>query len=208
MIKQLSSTCYEWKGGGFDVRFIGDEPIAESRQHCPRLPVVAAPQRSEKRLPREDLLPHRNIIEPIMGKYGRFDLCGSYRRGKDTVKDMDYVIECPQDSFLVLRSELAKAGVEFHRGATEIMNGTLNGVACDFFRADPESYTSILIWRTGSARHNIICAVIARKRGMRILRKGIVCRDGILRHPMAEPEFYKILGMRYLAPNEREMEPW
>lgn len=207
MIKQLSSTCYEWTGGGFEFNFLKESPVYDSRPPATvvNFPAVSAPDPTSERFSRAQIIPLQKIIDPILKKYGRFELCGSYRRGKPTVKDMDYIIETSREGFGNLRTELTQAGIEFHRGANEIMNGHLNGIAVDFFRCCPESYTSILIWRTGSARHNIYCATIARRRGMRVLRAGIE-RAGVVIHPKTEAEFYSILGVPYMRPDQRDME--
>lgn len=213
MINQLSGSCYEWVGGSFDVNFIDYSTTAE-KVYNPLRAVPSAhsfrspdyPEVSTSRFPRGQLAPMKKVIDSILAGYGRYDLCGSYRRGKPTVKDLDYVVECSREDFALLRDELNNTGVKIHRGANEIMNGSLDGIPCDFFRADPESYTSILIWRTGSAKHNIYCARVARRRGMKVKRAGIQKRNGEMLHPATEHEFYKILGVPYMRPNERDMD--
>jgi len=208
MIVQLSSTCYEYTPGDTDVFFLPDNegnPKPVSFVNFPR--PTAPPQPSEKRYTRLEILPLQKMIAPVLAKYcgtGKFELCGSYRRQKPTVKDLDYVVQCSHETFLKIRLELTEWGIEFHRGAGEIMNGTINGIAVDFFRADPESYTSIIIWRTGSMNHNILCASIARKKGMKVLRTGIRLQDGSQVHPYSEQEFYDILGMNYIPPEKRD----
>ena len=209
MINQLSGTCYEWNGGGFDVNFLDGSTTAK-KNYTPLMPVPDfhsfrppdAHKQSEKRIPREQIQPFKKFINEILAKYGRFDLCGSYRRERPTVKDLDYVVQCSREDFAYLRDELNHAGVRIFRGRNELMNGVFNGIHCDFFRADPDSYISILIWRTGSARHNIYCATIAKQQGMRIRRNGIEI-DGTVIHPKTELEFYEILGVPYIPPNKR-----
>lgn len=208
MITQINGQCFEYRGGGFDVDFLDDSaPVSRlPSAEILRFPVSAAPVHTGDRFTPDQIIPLQKIITPVLAKYGqRFELCGSYRRGKATVKDLDYVIECTRENFALLRAELTVAGVEFHRGANEIMNGYLQGVAVDFFRGDAESYISILIWRTGSANHNIYCATVARRRKMRILRTGIE-KDGATIHPKTEAEFYSILGVPFMRPDQRDME--
>jgi len=208
MIKQLSGCCYEWVGGDFNVKFL-DDFSHEKRHDFQKIPRFYKPLSDRKptdkvkRFTQAEILPVRDIIEPIICKYGRFDLCGSFRRGKDTVKDLDYVINTSRQEFIRLRSELTMAGVNFQRGAMEIMNGSINGIACDFFRADSDSYTSILIWRTGSKDHNIYCAAVAMRKGLRVVRNGIKLKDGTIFHPKTEDEFYHHLGVKPMLPNER-----
>jgi DNA polymerase/3'-5' exonuclease PolX len=210
MINQLSSTCYEWNGGNFDVTFL-EEGVPPKERFIPSefqsIPKPAiAPQSTMQRFTREQIRPIQVMVAPILAKWStRFELCGSYRRGKNTVKDMDYVVECSKETFLNIRTKLSEAGIDFHRGATEIMNGRVGDIGIDFFRADPASYITILIWRTGSARHNIYCASIAKKKGMKILRTGLRMRDGTVFNPRTEKEFYMALGIRFRLPCERDM---
>jgi DNA polymerase/3'-5' exonuclease PolX len=101
---------------------------------------------------------------------------------------------------------LTAAGVVFHRGAGEIMFGVLQGVGVEFYRADPHSYTSILIWRTGSMEHNVYCAMVARRKGMRIRRTGIERQNRSMAYPATEADFYAALGIAYMRPDERSVE--
>lgn len=204
MIRQLSSVCYEWTGGDFNVQFLDDPAIPWPKNVIPlKRDTAPAPASTGVRYTREELQPYLDVVEPILARYGRFDLCGSYRRGKPTVKDLDYVVECSQSDFLTLRQDLTAAGVVFHRGACEIMNGHIGPVPIDVFRADPHSYTMLLIWRTGSMEHNVYCARVARKRGMRVRRTGIETKDGMV-YPATEAEFYEALGIPFLAPCDRD----
>lgn len=205
MIKQLSGQCYEWDGGSLDFDFIRDSTASFYQEQSPKIINFPAPASSGIRYSRDQIETLKNIIDPILAKYGRFELCGSYRRGKATIKDMDYIIETSQKNFRLLRNKLAEIGIEFHRGANEIMNGVFNGTPVDFFRTDPNSYISILIWRTGSARHNIYCATIARYKKMKVKRIGIE-KHGNIVYPKTEHEFYEILGIPYIPPHGRDME--
>lgn len=203
-IIQTKGQCYQWDGEG-DFEVVRIEGSNDRPRHFKTVPASTHPIQPTERFTRDQIRPLQVIIAPILAKYGRFELCGSYRRGKKTVKDMDYVIQATREGFGRLRSELEGSGVVFHRGASDIMNGTIQGLPVDFFRAEPESYTSILIWRTGSKNHNIHCAIAARKRGMRVRRSGIEL-NGLILHPMTEYEFYETLGIPYIAPENRDME--
>ena len=206
MITQLSGTCYEYTPGSFNVRFLDDPATAPPISIHPSRPASPAPEPSAIRYTREQIQPLRDILEPILARVGRFDLCGSYRRGKPTVKDLDYIIETTHEGFAHLRDTLTAAGVTFHRGAGEIMFGVLHGVGVEFYRADPSSYTSVLIWRTGSMEHNVYCARVARRKGLRIRRVGIEMRNGAMVHPGTEQDFYRILGVEFIAPEDRDVE--
>jgi len=223
MIYQHSATHYEWDGGNLDFNFIdyaNDKKlkiikpahiktsikIESEVNYKPKK--INTIQKITDRIHRDKIIPIVNILNPILGKYGRFDLCGSYRRGKETIKDMDYVIQTPQEKFRNLREELQNIGIQFVRGANEIMNGIYipNGIGIDFFRADPDSYITLLIWRTGSKNHNIYCAKVALRQGMKIKRSGIQLKNGEIFHPKTEQEFYDCLGMKFIPPNQRDME--
>ena len=205
MIIQTVGQCYQWDGQeGFEIKRL--DYTADRNRKKRRVAYFPTVAPTGDRFTREQIRPLQIIIAPILAKHcTKFELCGSYRRGKETVRDMDYVCLATPERFRQIRSGLQNFGVVFHRGADNIMSGTLQGVPVDFFRAGAESYTSILIWRTGSRNHNIHCAIAARKQGMKIKRAGIETPSGII-HPTTEHHFYEILGIPYIPPENRDME--
>jgi len=171
------------------------------RQNCKHVKMLPG----ETRYPRAIIDERRLLIEPIMKHYGKFELCGSYRRGLETSKDMDYIIQTDPMNFAALRHDLNTAGIEITMGKDGAMRGSVNGVGVDIFRCDEHNYISLLIWRTGSKNHNIFCAIKAQKQGMKVTKDGIVQPDETIFYPGTEEAFYAKLGLDFIKPEDREM---
>jgi len=169
------------------------------RSTCKHMQMV--PQ--EVRHAREYLTSLKDQVEVILAKFGQYELCGSYRREKATSKDFDYVIACDKAAFNVLRTELEAVGIKIATGKDGGMSGHLADVPIDIFRSDPESFVTMVLWRTGSKENNIALATAAKAKGMQVLRDGVKMPDGTMIHPKTEQEVFDLVGLPYKKPSER-----
>jgi DNA polymerase (family 10) len=138
----------------------------------------------------------------------RLELAGSYRRGKETVGDLD-VLVVAEDATLVMDrfAEFTAVSDTIARGSTKMSVRTRNGFQIDLRVVPEESFGAALQYFTGSKDHNVVIRGIARQRGLKINEYGVFRRDGDQEIYVAgarESEVYQALDLPAFAPELRE----
>ncbi len=134
----------------------------------------------------------------------RADIAGSFRRGRETVGDLDILVECADgqavsDHFVAfpeVREVLA-------HGPTKASVVLRSGLQIDLRVLDAASYGAGLYYFTGSKAHNIAVRRLGQKRGLKINEYGIFRGRTQLggRH---EIDVFKSVGLPYIPPELRE----
>lgn len=151
----------------------------------------------------ESLRKHLQVIPSIK----QLEFAGSYRRGKETVGDLDIVIvsEHPDaamdqlNSFPRLQEVLA-------RGDTKMSIRVHGGFKVDMRVVPAESFGAAMQYFTGSKEHNVEIRGRAKKLGLRINEYGVY-REEDLDHPIAgetEESVYAAVQLPWIAPELRE----
>lgn len=151
----------------------------------------------------ESLRKHLQVIPSIK----QLEFAGSYRRGKETVGDLDIVIvsEHPDaamdqlNSFPRLQEVLA-------RGDTKMSIRVHGGFQVDMRVVPAESFGAAMQYFTGSKEHNVEIRGRAKKLGLRINEYGVY-REEDLDHPIAgetEESVYAAVQLPWIAPELRE----
>jgi len=144
----------------------------------------------------------RSIAEPVLDKLDlilrecdKYQVCGSYRRGKSTIKDLDIVVMC--DDFYKLTK-----GIDcLWHGRTKT-SFVIDGMQVDFRRATEETWVTMVLYFTGSREENIRLRSIAKRRGWKLNEYGLW--NGDKRIPCdSEQAVYAALGLRYREPKNR-----
>jgi len=160
----------------------------------------------------------RKIAEELRPACDRIEIAGSLRRGNLAVHDIDLALlpKTSADEFSLGGStqleELLEHLVE--RGSLASVRGrdkvkcfvaTKTGIPVDLYVARPETWATLLLIRTGSKEHNIKLAQRAKELGMRLRASGDGIEDdqGNLLKVSAEEDAFRILGLPYLAPEDR-----
>lgn len=129
-------------------------------------------------------------------------LCGSYRRNKEEVGDLDIVV-VPKDP-KVFNDALAKKFGFQKDGKKAKGSGLVDGVQVDFFIATKENWWSQVLMWTGSMKENVRLRAKAKSRGYSVSQYGLKdVKTGEVRNLISEQELYEILGEQYLVPWER-----
>lgn len=133
----------------------------------------------------------------------RVEAAGSFRRGKDTVGDLD-LPAVASDAAAVMDRLAAYPGVEsvLARGDTK-MSVRYRGTQIDLRIVPEESFGAALQYFTGSKEHNIVLRHRAKQRGLKINEYGVF-RDEQYIAGRTEDEVYAALGLPWIPPELRE----
>ena len=148
-----------------------------------------------------------NYIETIQQIIPNIVPCGSYRRGKDMVGDLDIAaIVDPQADFAALSRLVAEAtNATVQRGAQRVqVLVTEHGHQIDLYRTVEEHIGAMVMFLTGSAKHNMKVRAKAKYRGFTLNQYGLYTRDS--RDWVAgttEHSIYDALGLPYVEPGDR-----
>ena len=130
---------------------------------------------------------------------------GSFRRMKETVGDIDYVVvsDSPQkvmDYFV----EMPEIDEVFGKGPNKTFVHLNNGMDADLFVVPEESFGSALQYFTGSKEHGIAMRKIALAKGLHLNEWGIFDNDKKRVAGFTEEEVYQALELDWIPPEMRE----
>lgn len=139
----------------------------------------------------------------------RFELAGSFRRGRETVKDLDFIIssESPETVGEALVSMDHVTEIIGHgetKVSVELQYGDLI-IPVDFRMIKDESFASTLHHFTGSKDHNVLMRQLAKDRGEKISEYGVEQEEtGEVLHFGTEDEFFQHFDLPFVPPEIRE----
>jgi len=187
----------------------------EFRQQCrhqgliPRdqiRPVSEAPQKPlAKRHPRAEVEKLVPKLRRILAPFGPWELAGSYRRQKDTLKDLDVLLVCEAPDFLRLAKRLERiTDYQPTLGGKELLRGIYKGIPLDIQRVNQKEYPTYLLYRTGSQEFNIKMRTKAKRMGMKLNEHGLYDHAGKRLPIRSEKGIFKALDMEYVEPSKRD----
>lgn len=129
------------------------------------------------------------IIDKLRVHLMKYLICGSIRRQKSTVGDIDIVAipksayELDEESLSDVISKIDPDGSKIAKtlgksGAKRFLNGDLikrfqyKGISIDLYLADEATFGTLVLIRTGSKEHNIKLTKIARSKGLKLFASG------------------------------------
>lgn len=168
----------------------------------------------EKRMGKE----HRFLIGEVMAtvdqivkKLKEVDLvsrvapAGSYRRMKETVGDLDILVESNDNRKVMKKftafSEVKKV-LESGETKTSVVVEGLD-IQMDLRVVPKESFGAALMYFTGSKDHNVRIRSLALKRGLKVNEYGVFRNDTMVAGK-TEEEIYKFLNLQFIPPEIRE----
>ena len=138
----------------------------------------------------------------------QWEVAGSYRRGKETVGDLDLLVVADSTAVVMDHFEKYSDRVDtLARGDTKMSIRLDTGLQVDMRVVPTESFGAALQYFTGSQAHNVQLRGMARQRGMKINEYGLFRIDGDRETYLAgahEADVYAALDLPCFPPELRE----
>ncbi|MDB2673625.1 DNA polymerase/3'-5' exonuclease PolX [Akkermansiaceae bacterium] len=137
-------------------------------------------------------------------KVNRSAIAGSYRRSKETLHDLDFLVATKEPA------ELTKFFTDFPEVHEVIVHGDTkasirleNGLQCDLRAVSNAHFPFALQYFTGSKEHNVALRSLALKKGLS-LNEYDFTGEGDIPEVEEEADIYRALGLDWVAPELRE----
>jgi len=149
------------------------------------------------------------IAQYMKPKVNRIEFCGSFRRSKETVGDVDFAITA-DDKEAALRYFENMPGVKVIDSGEKKSSVWLNGVKIDCYAFDEDVFESGVMHLTGSDEHNKKMRIFAIAKGWILSQYGLYKRDkndertGPRLDNGTEKDIYRLLGFEWIPPEHRE----
>ncbi len=123
----------------------------------------------------------RKAMEPLLAhlreapELERLEVAGSWRRGRETVGDIDLLAVVSGDRSSLMRRFVTFDGVVRVEGEGETRGSVVleDGLPVDLRILPPESFGAALHYFTGSKEHNVEVRRLARERGLKVSEYGV-----------------------------------
>jgi len=134
----------------------------------------------------------------------RLAAAGSYRRGRETVGDLDFLVVSARVNEVMDRlAEFDGAAELLARGDTKMSVRLSNGLQVDLRVVPAESFGAALQYFTGSKDHNVTLRGLAKDRGLKINEYGVYRGEEYVAG-RTEEEVYGTLDLPCFPPELRE----
>lgn len=153
----------------------------------------------------QDLLNHLKVCKSIE----RLEPAGSYRRGKETIGDIDLLsVSTDAQEVMDRFAEFPLVEETIARGDTKMSVRLETGLQVDLRVVPAESFGAAMQYFTGSKEHNVRVRSIAKQKGLKVNEWGVfrVADDGEETYVVGaeEAEVYEALDLPWFPPELRE----
>ncbi len=154
-------------------------------------------------------LPVVDAITKHLKKYPfvkKVEIAGSYRRGKETVGDLDFLaISSQPHKVMDVFTTMPDVKEVLAKGATKSSVRLSTGMQVDIRVVQDKEFGSALLYFIGSTEHNIELRKLALKKGYTLSEYGLFRLKGKQwAAGKTQEEIYAKLGLRYTEPELRE----
>lgn len=140
----------------------------------------------------------------------RIEVAGSYRRAKETVHDLDFLVASTTPAELTACFTRMEGVAEIiAQGDTKAAVRLENGLQCDLRAVTPAEFPFALMYFTGSKEHNVALRQIALQQGLTLNEYHLAPANGSARADPTpgiheEADIYRELGLDHVVPELRE----
>ena len=139
---------------------------------------------------------------------GQLEFAGSYRRGKETVGDLDILVTSDDaESVMDHFADFEDITSTIVRGGTKMAVRLERDFQVDLRVVPEESFGAALQYFTGSKEHNVVVRGRAKAKGLKVNEWGVYKTDGEAEELIAgksESDVYASLGLPVFEPETRE----
>lgn len=138
------------------------------------------------------------------------EICGSFRRGKETVHDLDFLVATKHpDQVIAAFVELPLVADVIAKGPTKASVHVTNGVQCDLRAVSNKEFPFALAYFTGSKEHNVAIRQRALNRGWSLNEYAFTSVPDHADAPVIPPihdeaDLYRALDLDFIDPELRE----
>ena len=145
-----------------------------------------------------------SLLNYLEGKMENVTVAGSFRRKKETVKDID-LVATSKNPKKAMRDFIGYDETErvVAIGETKSSVKLHSGIQVDLRIIEEESFGSAILYFTGSKEHTIVLRKMAQEKKLKLNEYGIFEKDKKLASK-TEKELYNVLGLAYIEPEIRE----
>lgn len=144
------------------------------------------------------------MLRYLKDKMEKLTVAGSFRRKKETVRDIDLVAVSSNPS-QAMNDFTTYDEVEriILQGETRSSVKLRTGLQVDLRIVEEDAFGAALLYFTGSKEHTVALRTMAQERGLKLNEYGIFKKDKVLASE-TEKQVYQALGLNYIEPELRE----
>jgi DNA polymerase (family 10) len=145
-------------------------------------------------------------MKPAVDKIERFEVCGSYRRKKETIGDLDIILVMKEDDWsnnVEVLSHIYGIAEKVMTKGEQKSSILFGGIQIDFRFVKKEFFVFQLAHATGSADENKRLRSLAKSQGLKLNEYGLFKAGKPLKNLKTEQSVYKALGIPFVKPENR-----
>ena len=160
------------------------------------------------KIPHDYIKKFEAILNKISNKILKLTLVGSYRRKKPYSRDVDVMITSKKENAIEIFKNKIQDLFEtrvYAQGPNKLSMIIIADITfkIDAFKTIPTEEIPMLLYSTGSKEFNIYMRGTAKKQGYLLNQKGLYKDNTLITGLKKEEDYFKILGIVYVKPENR-----